>query len=688
MVTPDDIAGITIFAALAVAERERLARAAADISLLTGEYAAHEGSERALFAVLEGRIEAVKLDDGIERVVGERHPGDVFGEVPITLGTVFPVSFRAAEKSRIMRVEAHDYHAVAAVAPDVGKEVGRLAAHRIGGPGGLQGIAADPPPPRAIVVGHRWDASCTDLRHFLDRNQITFTWLTPDTPDAERAVGRPSPGRGRLAGDPGDRRQDRGATSLRRVAELLGLATEPRAVEYDTVIVGAGPAGLAAAVYGASEGLRTIVVEREAPGGQAGTSSRIENYLGFPSGVSGDELASRALQQARRLGAEILVTRSITRLDALDQRSSSRRRRRPTRADGHPCLRSELATALDRRLRPARRQGSLLRRCPQRGAQHTWAGRADRGRGKLGRPGRAALCQSRAQRDTGLSRRRAREEHVALPHRPARHPLEHQRDLSHGGSCRARRTSLEAIDIRNSETGETARLDSGGLFIFIGADAETAWLPPEIALDRNGYVLTGSDVREAGRWTLERDPQLLETSVPGVFACGDMRFGPVKRVAAAVGEGSMAIAFVHQHLKEAERRPGASDLDDDRRQREFRLRSRGLRQILAVFDPEQPCSQSSERQVRTAATRLSKGAIPARYSSTRSSGSTSPNLASMSNRFHSTTPGTRSPTASRTTIGRKPSAIASSTVWRTQPAIVTPVTITVSTPWAFRKLER
>src|SRR5215213_10238721 len=315
MVTPDEIGAVAIFAALGPAERERLCRAAADITLMPGEYAAHEGSERALFALLEGRVEPVKLVDGIERVVGERNPGDIFGEVPLALGTVFPVGFRAAEKSRIMRLEAHDYHAVAAVVPDVGKEGGRLAAHRMGGSRGLQGIAADPPPPRAIVVGHRWDASCADLLHFLDRNQITFRWLTPDAPDAAEHWGGPLPADGDL---PTIRVVD-GKTVVRpqhrRVAELLGLATEAVAAEYDAVIVGAGPAGLAAAVYGASEGLRTIVIEREAPGGQAGTSSRIENYLGFPAGVSGDELASRALQQARRLGAEILVTRSISRID-------------------------------------------------------------------------------------------------------------------------------------------------------------------------------------------------------------------------------------------------------------------------------------------------------------------------------------------------------------------------------------
>src|SRR5215213_1824684 len=227
MVTPDEIGAVAIFAALGPAERERLCRAAADITLMPGEYAAHEGSERALFAVLEGRVEPVKLVDGIERVVGERNPGDIFGEVPLALGTVFPVGFRAAEKSRIMRLEARDYHAVAAVVPDVGKEVGRLAAHRMGGSRGLQGIAADPPPPRAIVVGHRWDASCVDLLHFLDRNQVTFKWLPPDSADAADSWGGPLPPEGdwpaiQVVG---------GKTVVRphprRVAELLDLGTEP-----------------------------------------------------------------------------------------------------------------------------------------------------------------------------------------------------------------------------------------------------------------------------------------------------------------------------------------------------------------------------------------------------------------------------------------------------------------------------
>jgi thioredoxin reductase (NADPH) len=262
MVTADEIRQVTVFAGLDPVACDRLSRAAADISLMPGEYAAHEGDERALFAVLDGRIEAVKLVDGIDRVVGERRPGDIFGEVPITLGTLFPVGFRAAEMSRIMRLEAHDYHAVAAVAPDVAKEVGRLASDRISGPRGLQGIAAEPPPPRAILLGHRLDVSCTELRRFLHRNQISFKWLTPDASDAAEQWGSPVP----AEEDCPAIRVIGGKTvvrpQFRRLAELLGLGTEPAAAEYDTVIVGAGPAGLAAAVYGASEGLRTIVIER------------------------------------------------------------------------------------------------------------------------------------------------------------------------------------------------------------------------------------------------------------------------------------------------------------------------------------------------------------------------------------------------------------------------------------------
>ena len=554
MVTPDEIASVSVFAALEPADLERLCRIAADISLGPGEYAVHDGDPPALLALLEGRIEAVKVVDGVERVIGERRPGDILGEISITLGMPHPAGFRAAEASRVIRIEPNDYHAVAAVAPEVAKQVGRLASDRISGPRGLQALVSAPAPFRAIVLGHRWDASCAELRRFLDRNQVRFRWLQPDVPaDAEQWWGALP-----AEEDYPVFRVVNGKTvvrpQLRRVAELLDIPTEPAAAEYDTVVVGAGPAGLAAAVYGASEGLSTIVVEREAPGGQAGTSSRIENYLGFPSGVSGDELSSRALQQARRLGAEILVTRCITRIDAATHQ---------VHLDGGDVLRARtiiLACGVSWRQLEIEGFDHLVGKGIFYGAARSEAANTHGldvhiiGAGNSA--GQAAMFfSSHARSVTILYRGETLEKSMSryLVDQLATRANIHVRfraevTAAHGD------TSLEAIDVRDNETGETTRLESGGLFIFIGADAETAWLPPEIALDPKGYVLTGPDVCAAGQWPLDRDPYLLEASVPGIFACGDVRFSPVKRVAAAVGEGSMAIAFVHQYLRAAEAR--------------------------------------------------------------------------------------------------------------------------------------
>jgi thioredoxin reductase (NADPH) len=551
MVTAEEIGRVAVFEDLESAERDRLSRLVADITLAPGESAVHEGDARALFGVLEGRLEVLRLVDGVESVIGERKPGDVFGEMSIAFGMLHPGGFRAAEPSRVFRIELHDYHALVAAAPEVAERVALLAAYRLGGSKGLQARASAPAPFRAIVLGHRWDPACAELRRFLDRNQIRFKWLKPDVPaDAEEWGSLPAEGDypavrvvdGRMVVRP----------QLRRVAELLDLATEPAAPEYDTVIVGAGPAGLAAAVYGASEGLQTIVMEREAPGGQAGTSSRIENYLGFPSGVSGEELSSRALQQARRLGAEILVTRSITGIDPPTHQ---------VHLDGGDVLWTPtiiLACGVAWRHLAIEGFDRLAGKGIFYGAARSEAASTHGldihiiGAGNSA--GQAAMFFSAHARSvTILYRGETLEKSMSqylvdqLTTRANVRVLYRTEVIAAHGD-----TTLEAIDIHDTATGDTTRLESGGLFIFIGADAETAWLPPEIALDQRGYVLTGSDVRGAGRWQLDRDPYLLETSVPGIFACGDVRFSPVKRVAAAVGEGSMAIAFVHQYLRDAE----------------------------------------------------------------------------------------------------------------------------------------
>jgi thioredoxin reductase (NADPH) len=549
MLTIDDIRSIPLFSTLADSELERLAHTSADVHLSAGEFAVPEGGDRALYAVLAGKIEVVKMIDGIERRLGWRVPGAVFGEVPMVFGTPFIGGFRAAEPSRVLRVDPKQYYAVAAASPGISIKLGSLALERIGG---LQGIAAEPPKPRVTMVGHRWDPACGTLRHFLGRNQISYEWITLDAPDLPARWS-------------GTRPADQDCPTLkladgtllvrpepRDLAQYLGLQTSPRLAEYDTVIIGAGPAGLAAAVYGASEGLRTVVVEREAPGGQAGTSSRIENYLGFPDGVSGDKLASRALQQARRLGAEILVTRSVARIDPSSHE---------VHLDGDDVVRARtvvLATGVSWRRLTIDGFDRLIGKGIFYGAARSEAS-ATHGLdvhliGGGNSAGQAALYfASHARTVTLVVRGDSLEKSMSrylieqlAAKTNVRVEVRSEVVAAHGD------THLTAIDIRNGKTAELRRQDCGGLFVFIGADAETGWLPPEIARDRNGYVLTGDDVVKAGHWSARRDPYLLESSVRGIFACGDVRLSPVKRVASAVGEGSMAIAFIHRYLQQNE----------------------------------------------------------------------------------------------------------------------------------------
>ena len=548
MLTIDEVRAVPLFSTLGTAQLELLAQTSADIHLGAGEYAVHEGDrDRALFAVLSGKMEVVKLFDGVERTLGWRIPGTIFGEIPIAIGSPFYGSYRASEPSRLIRVEARQYFAIAAASPEVSSKVSALARERIGG---MQGISAQPPKPLVTLFGHRWDPACADMRRFLSRNQITFDSVPPDSPAFPTLWQGPLPEKDdwpalRLADG-----QVLHRPKARDVARLLGLQTSARLADYDAVIIGGGPAGLAAAVYGASEGLRTLCVEREAPGGQAGTSSRIENYLGFPNGVSGDELASRALQQARRLGAEILVTRSVTGIDP---------RTHEVFLDGNEVVRTRtIILAAGVRWRRLEIEGfdRLLGKGIYFGAARSEAEAANGldlhliGAGNSA--GQAALhLANYARKVTLIVRGESLEKSMS-------HYLIEQLRGKLNVAVRLRSevqavhgdTHLTAIDIRDASKA-VHRHDCDGLFVFIGADAETAWLPGEIARDAHGYVLTGDDTVKAGRWSHDRDPYLLETSAPGVFACGDVRASKVKRVASAVGEGSMTIAFVHQYLQHA-----------------------------------------------------------------------------------------------------------------------------------------
>jgi len=550
MISPDDLRSLPFLASASPEDLVRLAQSAGDVQLVTGEYAVHEGHERALFAVLSGRIEVTKLIDGIERKIGERKPGQIFGEVPITFGTPFQGSYRATEPTRVLQISARAFHALAAAVPTALTFVAALASERIGG---LRGIATAQPVARALMVGHRWDERLRELRTFLNRNQISNDWLAPDAPELAQHWTGPAPAEAELPALQCDDGTQLRRAGIRDVADKLGLQTRPHGAEYDTVIVGGGPAGLAAAVYGSSEGLRTLVIEREAPGGQAETSSRIENYLGFPTGVSGEELARRALQQARRLGAEIIVTRQAARIDPA---------RRLVELDGGQTLRARtiiLATGVSWRRLATEGFERLLGKGVFYGASRSEAG-STQGQdihliGAGNSAGQAAMYFANHARSVTLvvrgdSLAKSMSQYLIdqLRSKPnIRVELHSEVVALHGDR------QLAALDLAHRPSGAVRRVDSAGVFVFIGADAETGWLPDAIVRDARGYVHTGEAAAKSGHWPLARDPYLLETTVPGVFACGDVRASPIKRVATAVGEGSMAVAFVHQFLAQ----PGA-----------------------------------------------------------------------------------------------------------------------------------
>jgi thioredoxin reductase (NADPH) len=555
MIALEDLPAIAAFASVPPEGMSRLAQAAGDVRLGAGDYAVHEGDERSLFVVLVGRVEVTKVIDGIERVIGARAPGQIFGEVPITFGTPYQGSYRATEPTRLMHISARQFHTLAAAHPEVLTQVAAIASERIGG---LRGIATAPPKARAVMLGHAHDDTVRELRSFLGRNQISYDWIKPDAPDRNaRWPGLPVTDDDLPALMCDDGALLRHATT-RDIAEHLGLQTRPRSAEYDTVIIGGGPAGLAAAVYGASEGLRTLVIEREAPGGQAETSSRIENYLGFPTGVSGDELARRALQQTSRLGAEIAVTRTAVGIDPATKVIT---------LDGGERVTARtiiLATGVSwRRLRTEGFE-RLLGKGVFYGASRSEAG-TTQGKdihliGAGNSAGQAAMFfANHARTVTLVVRGDALEKSMShylfeqLRGKPnIQLALRSEVLAAHGDKM------IAAVDLADRASGATQRVDSGGVFVFIGADAETGWMPAAIERDDRGYVRTGEAVARSARWQTPRDPYLLETSVPGIFACGDVRASPVKRVAAAVGEGSMAIAFVHQFLAHAAKPPAAT----------------------------------------------------------------------------------------------------------------------------------
>ena len=397
------------------------------------------------------------------------------------------------------------------------------------------------------VVGDRWGADGHRLRDFLSRNQIPYTFLDVERDGEAR----------RLAGDgplplvvtpDGDRL---GNPTNAEVAHAAGLQHEAQRDFYDLAIVGGGPAGLASAVYGASEGLSTVLVEREAPGGQAGTSSRIENYLGFPSGLSGADLARRGVSQARRFGVEILAPVEVAAV-----RAEGPYKVLEFAGGGElACHALMLSTGVEWRKLPAEGADRLEGRGVYYGAAMTEAQRCQGEHvfvvGAGNSAGQAALHFAEyAGQVTVLVRSGSLAKSMSqyLVDRIEAHEaievcLGAEVAACHGDD------RLEAVTLRGAD-GAESRVETHYLFVFIGARPHTDWLGDLLARDEHGFVRTGPDLTEADLrgWPLDRAPFLLEASVPGVFVAGDVRHESVKRVASAVGEGSVAVAFMHRHL--------------------------------------------------------------------------------------------------------------------------------------------
>jgi thioredoxin reductase (NADPH) len=418
-------------------------------------------------------------------------------------------------------------------------------------------LATVPLPYEGIrVAGTLWSPSCHRVKDFLARNGIPYQWLDIESnAEAEELVDSVSQEERRLPVvffPDGEVLID---PDHRTLAEKCGMHTQATQPFYDVIIVGAGPAGLGAAVYGASEGLNTLMIDKEATGGQAGTSSRIENYLGFPKGLSGAELARRATAQARRLGAEILTAQEVTGVRVEDPY------RYVTLSDGTElgCRALVIATGVTVRELDVPGIKDLTGAGVYYGAALTEAANyRDRHMfvvGGANSAGQAAMFFSRyASKVSMLVRSSALEKGMSQYLVDQIFGTENIEVLTRTEVAEVHgEHQLESITIVNKDTDETQTLPAAALFIFIGAVPHTELVAGVVERNRAGFIITGPDLIHEGRrptgWTLKRDPYFLETSVPGIFAPGDVRQGAVRRVASAVGQGAIAISLLHQYLK-------------------------------------------------------------------------------------------------------------------------------------------
>ncbi|MEV2213980.1 FAD-dependent oxidoreductase [Streptomyces sp. NPDC050997] len=413
------------------------------------------------------------------------------------------------------------------------------------------------PVPATKVVGHRWSARSSAVREFLARNQVPYRWYSADEPEGRRllaAAGQDAQRLPLVITPDGTPLVEPEAPEL---AARVGLATTPEADFYDLVVIGGGPAGLGAAVYGASEGLRTVLVERSATGGQAGQSSRIENYLGFPDGVSGAQLTDRARRQASKFGAEILTARQVTGLEINGAARVVRF------SDGSAIAAHSVILATGVSYRQLRAPGtSDLTGCGVFYGSALTEAASCQGQdvyivGGANSAGQAAMYLARGAKSVILLVRGASlsaSMSYYLIQQIEESPNISVRcgtvvEAAHGSE------HLEQLTLRDVESGRTELVDAQWMFVFIGAAPLTDWLDGAVLRDEHGFILAGPDLTPDGRppadWELDRPPYHLETNIPGVFVAGDARAESAKRVASAVGEGAMAVMLVHRYLEQS-----------------------------------------------------------------------------------------------------------------------------------------
>ncbi len=499
------------------------------------------------FVVRTGAVEILDESGDTPKTVTVHQPGEFTGDISHLTGRPAIVSAVARGDCEVYEVSPETLRDILSQCPDLADIILQAFIARrqlLRESGDFTGLR---------VIGSRYSRETFRVRDFLSRNRVLFTWLDLETePEMDLLLQH-------FGMTPEDTPVVAWGQKLvlrnpsnRALAEALGIRQPLAHAVYDLVVVGAGPAGLAAAVYGASEGLETIVLERSGPGGQAGRSMRIENYLGFPTGITGAELADRAVLQANRFGARLPIPTPVASM---------------TFDNAYPVLHLEGGESITAKCLLIA-TGADYRRLPADGCERF----EGCGVYYAATPNEAPLCRGAdvvivgggnsagqaAVYLAGLARKvyilvRGDDLYKSMSSYLV-HRIEQMPNIEVLYHTTVERMAgngvLASVEILEHRTGERRMLPTAALFSFIGAVPWTEWLPPEVEKDAKGFVRTGPALAESPYWTLRRQPFLLETSRPGVFAAGDVRAGSVKRVASAVGEGSMAVQFVHEYLKE------------------------------------------------------------------------------------------------------------------------------------------